>query len=145
MGCCKITKARTSPHTPGAARIEFLGPTGTGRLLGGRPVSCPLPAVDGNEVAFGRADEELAWPGDLLLLVQEHLLPLRNPPCRPRNREEDRKHRDRKAHRLVDDARIEVHVGIELPFDEVLVFQRDTFELECDVEKGFRPVTSNTW
>ena len=40
-----------------------------------------------------------------------------------------------KAHGLVDEARVEVHVRVELPLHEVLVLEGDALELEGDVEE----------
>src|SRR5215468_3737088 len=76
------------------------------------------------------AQVELARPGDLLLGVIPHLLPLRQPSARPRDGEEHREHFHGKAHGLIDQSRIEVDVWIELARDEVLVLQRDALELE---------------
>ena len=78
---------------------------------------------------------DLARPGDLLLLVLDHLVPLREPAGHARNREENREHLDGELHGLVDEARIEVHVGVQLAFQEVLVLERDPLELERDVEE----------
>jgi threonine synthase len=49
--------------------------------------------------------------------------------------EQDGEHLDREAHRLVDEARVEVDVRVELALDEVLVVERDLLELEGDVEE----------
>ena len=56
-------------------------------------------------------------------------------PIHARDREHDREHLYRKTHGLVDETRIEVDIGIELAADEVVVGQRDLFELERDVEQ----------
>src|SRR5215831_16083480 len=82
-----------------------------------------------------RADVDLPRADDLLIRVVEHLLPLRYPAGRARNREEHREHVDGEAHRLVDQARIEVDVRIEFPRDEVLVLERDPLELERHLEQ----------
>jgi len=36
---------------------------------------------------------------------------------------------------LIDEAGVEVHVGIELALDEIFVFESDAFALQCDFEK----------
>ncbi len=46
--------------------------------------------VNGDEIAGGGADEDLARAGDLLLGVVEHLLPLGQPARRAGNGEQDR-------------------------------------------------------
>src|SRR5687768_9374188 len=70
------------------------------------------------------AGEELARAADLLIGVADELVPLRDPAHRARQREDRGEHRHRYAERLVDDAGIEVDVGIELALDEVLVLER---------------------
>src|SRR5581483_4191225 len=82
------------------------------------------------------ADVHLARSCDGLFGVAHHLRPLRHPSRSPRNREQDREHRHRESHRLVDDSGIEVHVRIELVGDEVLVLERDSLEFDGDVDKG---------
>src|SRR5262249_56516845 len=96
-------------------------------------LSCAL--LPWNVVSLRRSCVDLPWPGDLLLRVEQHLFPLCDPARGPRNREQHREHLDRKAHRLVDQARVEVDVRVELAGDEVVVLQRDALELESDFEK----------
>src|SRR5438105_4073111 len=90
--------------------------------------------ADGHVLARGHADVQLARPRDSRVLL-EQLLPVRQPTRRARNGEQHREHVDREAHRLVDETRIEVDVRVELAADEVLVGERDLFELERDVEE----------
>src|SRR5262252_8595761 len=77
----------------------------------------------------------LPRPRDLLLRIQKHFFPLRNPAGSSRNGEQNRKHSHREAHRLVDQTSVEIHVGIELALDEVFVLQRDALALQRDFEK----------
>ena len=77
----------------------------------------------------------LTRPGDFLFRVEKHFLPLREPAGRAWNREEDGEHGHRKAHGLIDEARVKVHVGIELALDEIFVLERDAFALQCDFEE----------
>ena len=51
------------------------------------------------------------------------------------DREQYCEHPRREAHRLIDDSRVEVDVGIELAFDEVVVGERHRFELFGDIEQ----------
>src|SRR6202451_3755390 len=60
------------------------------------------------------ADVELARPGDLGVLV-EHLLPVGQPSAGAGDGEQDREHLEREPHRLVDEARVEVDVRVEVP------------------------------
>ena len=89
-------------------------------------------------------DVDLARTRNLLLGVEQHLLPLGQPPDRPRNGEQHREHLGLESHGLVNDSGIEVHIGVELPLDEVFVLQRDPFEFDGNVELGIPPVTLNT-
>src|SRR5690349_18979428 len=62
----------------------------------------------GGVVASGGADGDLAWAADLGRRVLDHLPPLRDPAGQPAHREQDGEHPGREAHRLVDDAGVEV-------------------------------------
>src|SRR5262249_43062068 len=99
------------------------------------PDNLSLAPRDRQVIAARGAGIELARPSDLLIRILDHLLPLRDPADRARDREQHGEHRSREAHRLERDAGIEVDVRIELLLDEILVVQRDAFELERDVEQ----------
>jgi hypothetical protein len=58
------------------------------------------------------------------------------PADRARNREQHREHVDGESESLVDETRVEVDIGVQLALHEVVVFQRDFLQLECDVEQG---------
>src|SRR3546814_15293316 len=70
-------------------------------------------------VALGVAVIELARPADALLGILDHLAPLGDPADGARDGEEHGEHRGRDAHRLQDDAGIEVDVGEQLLLDEI--------------------------
>jgi hypothetical protein len=53
----------------------------------------------------------------------------------PRNGKEDRKVVEGEAHRSVDQARVKVHVWVEIPLGEVVVGKSRLLQLEGDVEK----------
>src|SRR5690606_19598171 len=97
----------------------------------GRGACAPRSSALGDrlDVAADRAGEQLARTPDLLVRVGDHLAPLRDPADRARQREDAGEHADRNAERLLDDARIEVDVRIELALNEVIVFARDLLEL----------------
>src|SRR5262245_15909152 len=61
------------------------------------------PGLDRDEVSPPVSQEHLAGPGDLLILVLEHLLPLGQPAGGPRDREQHREQVHREAHGLVDE------------------------------------------
>src|SRR3546814_16841543 len=54
---------------------------------------------------------------------------------RARDREQDGEHARRETHGLQDDAGIEIHVGIQLALDEIIVLQRDPLQLHRHVEE----------
>src|SRR5262249_27009015 len=91
------------------------------------------------EMTQGLADVDLPWPGDLLLLVRRAFLPAGEPAGHPADREQHREHGHREAHGLVDDARVEVDVRIELVADEIVVLERDPLEFQSDVEQRVPP------
>src|SRR4029450_3908478 len=94
-----------------------------------RMISTPL---DRDEVTLGWARVDLARARDLRLGIAHHSLPLGEPAGRPRNREQHGKHLDRESEGLVDHSRVEVDVRIEPARDEVVVLERDPFELARD-------------
>src|SRR4249920_1742296 len=80
--------------------------------------------VDRLDLAARRALVELARPADLVFGVGDHLLPLRDPADRASEREDAGEHRHRDAERALHDPRIEVDIRIQLPGNEIFVFQR---------------------
>src|ERR1019366_499217 len=95
-----------------------------------------LLVLRGLQFAMYHSGVELPRTRDLLLRVLDHFVPLRQPASGPRNGEQHGKHLRLEAHGLVNDPRVEVNVGIELAGDEVIVSQRDPFELQGNVEPG---------
>src|SRR5687767_7096560 len=87
-----------------------------GRAIRARPTwrSGLPPLVLGHVIPRLRAEVDLARPRDFLVGVVEHLFPLRDPAGGARDREQDGKHVDGEAHRLVDETGVEVDVRIEL-------------------------------
>src|SRR5687768_358096 len=63
-----------------------------------------LTSSNRNIVPLLGAFVDLLRPRDLGVGVEQHLLPLRHPAYGARDREQDREHLDREAHRLVDQA-----------------------------------------
>src|SRR5215208_587039 len=88
----------------------------------------PLRHID--VIAAGDAGVELARTADLLLRVLDHLAPLADPADGAGDREQHGEHRGREAHRLQRDARIEIDVRVELAVDEVLIGERNLFQLQ---------------
>ena len=68
--------------------------------------------------------------------IGQHLLPLCQPPGCARDSEQHGEHLGLETHGLVDDPGIEIDVGIQLALDEVLVFERNPLQFECDVQLG---------
>src|SRR3981081_4636548 len=81
------------------------------------------------------SEVDLAWPGNFLLGVEEHLFPLGDPPGSARNREQDGKHGHGETHRLINEAGVKIDVGIELALHEVFVFEGNALALESDFEQ----------
>src|SRR5437879_3295636 len=79
--------------------------------------------IDRNVMAGVVSEVNLPGPRNFLLGVQKHLFPLRDPPGGPRNREQYREHGHGKAHRLINKAGIEIHVGIEFALHKIIVLQ----------------------
>src|SRR5271168_4239616 len=71
---------------------------------------------------------DLTGTGDFLFSVAQHFLPLRQPADGAGDGEEHGEHFWLEAHCLVNDAGVEIHVGVELPRHEVIVFQCNAFE-----------------
>src|SRR5437879_1457361 len=91
--------------------------------------------IDRNVVARIVSEVTLAGPGNFLLGIQKHLFPLRDPPGSPRNREQHGEHGHWEAHRLINEAGIEIHVGVEFPLHEIIIFQGDALALQSDFEE----------
>src|SRR5213082_3629464 len=91
--------------------------------------------IDRNIVAGIVSEVNLPGPGDFMLGIQKHLFPLRNPTRSPRNREQHREHGHWEAHRLINEAGIEIHVGVEFALHEIIIFQGDALALQGDFEE----------
>src|SRR5688572_29297313 len=89
-------------------------------------VCCPSAAArDADVRTLVVAGEDLARTRDLLLFVRDHLFPLGEPADGTWDGEHHRVHLDGDLECLVDEARVEIDVGVELALDEVVVRQRD--------------------
>src|SRR6516162_2799853 len=80
--------------------------------------------------------EYLPWSRDLLLGVGDQFIPLRQPARGARDGEQYSEHLRLKTHRLVDDARVKIDIRVKLPRDEVIIFQRDAFQLQRNFDLG---------
>src|SRR5437763_16860579 len=67
----------------------------------------------------------LARTGYFLFRIEEHLFPLRDPARSARNRKQHGEQGHRESHGLINQAGVEVHVGVKLALDEILIFQGD--------------------
>ena len=93
-----------------------------------------LAAVHGHVVALGGAVVDLSGPPDALGRVGDHLAVLGDPARQAPQGEQGREHLRGEAHRLVDEAGVEVDVRVEAARDEVLVAQRRLLQLHGDLE-----------
>src|SRR5688572_26107471 len=91
------------------------------------PFSFPLAERD--EGAVRGADVDLARATDALLRVLVHFNPVGDPAGKAAHGKKHREHADGDAEGAVDDAGIEIDVGIELALDKVLVAERDLLQL----------------
>ena len=66
---------------------------------------------------------ELARPADAISTA-DHFVPVRDPANGAANGKDHREHGGWDAQGLQNDARIEIHIGIELFLDEILVLKR---------------------
>src|SRR5437879_315028 len=99
-------------------------------------IPCFLAAlIDRNVMPRVVAKVDLAGPRNFLLGIEEHLFPLCDPAGSARNREQHGKHGHRETHRLINQAGVEIHVGIQLALDEVFIFEGDSFAFEGDFEQ----------
>ena len=79
---------------------------------------------------------DLARPGNALFGIRHQLFPVSKPARNAANREQDGEHLRPEAHGLVDDSGVEVDVRVEPPLDEVVVLERDPFQLHREVDLG---------
>src|ERR1035441_6058870 len=108
--------------TPSSPDCADHPPGGTIHPEGAPPAPPPLRVYqllhaavgDRYEVADFLAAVDLPRTRDLGVGVLQHFLPLRQPADGARNAEQHRELVRRETHRLVDDARVEIHVRVEL-------------------------------
>ena len=86
-------------------------------------------------VPDGLAHIDLARASDLASRVGLLLAPLRDPAGQASEREQHREHVHREAHRLIDEAGVEVHVRVEFALLEVWVVQGRVLQRERDVQQ----------
>lgn len=91
-----------------------------------------LPDVHLLELSSRISNVVLAGSVDVIFWVLKELNPMSNPACNSGDGKEHRVHISWEAHSSVDQAAVEINVGIKFAADEVLVRQGDSFELQCD-------------
>ena len=87
-------------------------------------------------IAAGRAHVELAGAANLVFRVADHFVELGNPAHGARQGKDAGEELDGNADGALDDARVEVHVRIELALHEVVVFQGDLLDFLDQGEQG---------
>src|SRR5215469_1298446 len=90
---------------------------------------------DRDVVALRGAGEQLTRTHQLGVGIGDHLGPLCNPADRTRDREQNSEHRGREPHRLQDDARVEVDIRVQPAANEIIVIERNLFELHRQIEQ----------
>ena len=91
--------------------------------------------VDRHVVAGANAVVPLHRSRDLLVAILQQFGVVREPTGHSRNREQHGEHLDGEAKRLVNQARVEVDVGVQLALHEVVVAKCGLFKFQCDVEQ----------
>ena len=76
---------------------------------------------------------DLARADDLVLWVLDELIPMGQPARKAGQGEHNREHLGGDSKCFVNHTRIEVDVGVELAFDEILVLKGDALKLHSDV------------
>ena len=64
-----------------------------------------------------------------------HFAPLGNPARHAADGEHDGKHFGRNSQRPVEDAAVEVDIGIQLPLNEIIILQHGLFKFQGDIEQ----------
>src|SRR5688500_1621018 len=132
MPAARTATSRSSgPGTgSGCSRHSTAPPTTVAANTGCRPALGA--GRDGDVVALVVARVALPGLHDLLVHLQR-LDAVGQPAGRAGDGEEHCEHLDGETHGLVDQARVEVDVGVELAVDEVGVGQGDLLQLQGDV------------
>ncbi len=84
---------------------------------------------------MGGSRVDLTRAADPEIGIAVQLDPLGDPTGQPAQSKERREHIRRRSDRVVDHARVEVHVRVQFPLDEVVVLEGDLFEFHRDLEK----------
>ena len=92
--------------------------------------------MDGNVGAGFRPLVDLAGPGDAGLLVMAHFPPVGQPAGHAAYGEKYREHVGGEARGPQDEPGVEIHVGVELAAEEIIVLRGDFLQLQGDVEGG---------
>src|SRR5258705_14024878 len=120
---------------PGHTKLSSRLQAGVSKNVTAKSVTLELAAlVDWHVMAGIVAQVNLPRTSDLLFRVEQQLFPLRNPAGGARDGKQDWEHGHREAHGLVDEPGIEVHVGIQLALDEIVVVQSDALALQSDFQ-----------
>src|SRR5438874_10004576 len=142
MTYARRPSSRNSRPTPSSATRPNHFPINRARLASSEAsgMSGPQSARDDGfandgQVAFGWSDVDLSRPRDLLLRIQQALLPLCQPAWRATDGEQHREHLHRKPDGGIDDARVEVDVWIQAMLDEIVIRQGDPLHLQRDIEE----------
>ena len=138
--CARSCSSRALGNAESSARVGSRQAPSPSRIHAGSPRCAQLDRraqrfVERDVVLLRRPGVDLARAPDLEVRVAVHLHPLRDPAGQAAEREDRREHVGRRADRVVDHARVEVDVRVELALDEVVVLQRDLLELDRDLEQ----------
>jgi hypothetical protein len=90
-----------------------------------------------NKVSVSVTLVDLSGANDLVLGVLNELIPMGQPASKARQGEHDGEHFGGDTKGLVDNAGVEINVGVKLAVDEVLVSQGNLFKGHSDIDHGF--------
>jgi hypothetical protein len=102
-------------------------------FLVGFVLSTEVPVFHVDIVSSGVALVDLSGSHDLVHRILGKLVPMSHPAREARQSKENSEELWRNLQGLVNDARVEVHVRVELSGDEVIITQGDLLKLHGDI------------
>jgi hypothetical protein len=99
-------------------------------------VSKPLFSIaNRNVVSFPGTRIDLPWAINATGVSVSKFLPVRQPAGQSANGKHHCEHVGRNSHRPIKNTAVEVHIGVQLAFNEIGVFQGDLFQIAGDLKQ----------
>ena len=86
-------------------------------------------------ISCSMANIVLSWPDDLVLRIVEELIPVRKPANCPWNHEEDWEHISWESQSFVDNATVEIYIGVKFSLNEVGVTKSNLFKFNSNFDQ----------